>query len=212
MNRVSFRLVVRYGICLLGIIIMALGVALTTKANLGTTPISAIPYVASLGFTPSIGFFTAVLNIGLVFAQILILRKKFPKMQYLQIPVSCMFALFIDVWMHFLPDITVLSYGAKLGILCLATVVLALGVFLEVSADVVLMAGEGAVKMLALISRKDFGMLKTGFDVSMVALGALLSLLLFHELRGIGEGTIISAIFVGVFVKLFHTLHCRAVS
>lgn len=212
MERSSRHLAVRYGICLVGITIMALGVALTTKANLGTTPISAIPYVASLGFQPSIGFFTGVMNIGLVIMQILIMRKKFPKLQYMQIPVSCMFALFIDVWMYFLPDFTFQTYGTKLATLAAGTIILALGVFLEVSADVVMMAGEGAVKMLCHLSRKDFGILKTSFDVTMVLMSAALSFVLFQELRGIGEGTIISAIFVGVIVKAFHSLRCRLAS
>ena len=38
----------RYLLFLIGLFINALGVSLVTKANLGTSPISSIPYVLSL--------------------------------------------------------------------------------------------------------------------------------------------------------------------
>ena len=40
----------RYLIFLAGLFVNSLGVALITKANLGTSPISSIPYVLSLNF------------------------------------------------------------------------------------------------------------------------------------------------------------------
>ena len=85
---------------------MALGVVLTTKADLGTTPITSLPYVASLGFVPSLGFFTIMLNLGLIAMQVLIMWDKFPKIQYLQLPASLLFGLFIDFWMAIVPDFT----------------------------------------------------------------------------------------------------------
>ena len=39
------RYVLRYLLFFISIFIMALGIALTTRANLGTTPITALPYV-----------------------------------------------------------------------------------------------------------------------------------------------------------------------
>ena len=199
----------RWIVCFAGIALMALGVSLTTRANLGTTAISAIPYVASLGFAPSIGFFTGALNVLLVIMQIVIMRGRFPRLQYLQIPVSCLFGLLIDFWMHMLPDAAPQSYLSSMLLLAAGIVALAVGVFVEVSADVVMMAGEGAVKTFSLVLKKDFGILKTGFDVTMVLLGVALSLILFRELRGIGEGTILSAVLVGFILKGFHSIKTR---
>ena len=48
----------RYIVFLLGLFINSMGVGLITKANLGTSPISAIPYVLSLRFSLSLGEFT----------------------------------------------------------------------------------------------------------------------------------------------------------
>ncbi|MFR3881660.1 MAG: DUF6198 family protein [Lachnospiraceae bacterium] len=45
----------RYLIFLVGLFVNSLGVSLITKANLGTSPISSIPYVLSLNFPFTLG-------------------------------------------------------------------------------------------------------------------------------------------------------------
>lgn len=45
----------RYCVFLLGLFINSLGVSLITRADLGTAPISAIPYVLSLHFPLTLG-------------------------------------------------------------------------------------------------------------------------------------------------------------
>lgn len=201
-------MILRYVLAFVGIALIALGVALTTRADLGTTAISALPYVACLGFGGSLGTYTGLFNLLLVAVQIAILRKEFPKLQYLQIPVTLCFAFFIDLWMFCIPEFSAQPYACKLAVLAAGVLATAAGIFVEVKADVVMMAGEGAVKTLCLVLRRDFGILKTYFDVTLVALGVLLSFILFAELRGIGEGTILSAVLVGVCVKAIHSL-CR---
>ena len=51
-------IVKRYIIFLIGLFVNSLGVALITKANLGTSPISSIPYVLSLNYPFTLGNFT----------------------------------------------------------------------------------------------------------------------------------------------------------
>ena len=65
----------RYLLFLVGLFINALGVSLITKASLGTSPISSIPYVLSLNFKFTLGNFTIFFSIFLILLQILILRK-----------------------------------------------------------------------------------------------------------------------------------------
>ena len=48
----------RYLIFLVGLFVNSLGVSLITKVNLGTSPISSIPYVLSLNFPFTLGNFT----------------------------------------------------------------------------------------------------------------------------------------------------------
>ena len=67
----------RYLIFLLGLFLSSLGVSLVTKADLGTSPISAIPYVLSLKFPLTLGQFTIAFSLLLIFLQLLILRRRF---------------------------------------------------------------------------------------------------------------------------------------
>ena len=50
MKRTKAEQVKRYLIFLVGLFVNSLGVSLITKGNLGTSPISSIPYVLSLNF------------------------------------------------------------------------------------------------------------------------------------------------------------------
>ena len=75
----------RYIIFLIGLFINSLGVSLITKANLGTSPISSIPYVLSLNFPLTLGNFTIIFSLLLIFLQLLILRKNFKPEYYQQI-------------------------------------------------------------------------------------------------------------------------------
>ena len=92
----------RYGIFLIGLFINSLGVSLITKANLGTSPISSIPYVLSLEFPWSMGVFTILFNVLLVILQLILLQKKFKPEYWLQIPVAVLFGWFIDLTMMLL--------------------------------------------------------------------------------------------------------------
>ena len=89
----------RYLIFLVGLFVNSLGVSLITKANLGTSPISSIPYVLSLNFPFTLGNFTIFFSIFLIVLQLIILRKNFKLEHILQIPVSIIFGYFIDLTM-----------------------------------------------------------------------------------------------------------------
>ena len=87
----------RYLLFLAGLFVNALGVSLVTKASLGTSPISSIPYVLSLNYPLTLGNFTIIFSIFLILLQLLILRKNFKIENVLQIPVSIAFGYFIDL-------------------------------------------------------------------------------------------------------------------
>ena len=65
----------RYSIFILGLFINSLGVSLITKADLGTSPISAVPYVLSLKFPMTLGQFTILFSILLILIQLIILKR-----------------------------------------------------------------------------------------------------------------------------------------
>ncbi len=129
----------RYGIFLIGLFINSLGVSLITKANLGTSPISSIPYVLSLEFPWSMGVFTILFNVLLVLFQLILLRKKFKPEYWLQIPVAILFGWFIDLTMMLLGWMNPQGYLLEAVSLLIGCAVLGFGVYLEVLADVVML-------------------------------------------------------------------------
>ncbi|MBU3110114.1 YczE/YyaS/YitT family protein [Clostridium lacusfryxellense] len=198
------EIVKRYLFFILGLFMMAVGVALSTRSYLGTSPISCVPYVLSLGFPMTIGQFTFLMNLLFIIFQILLLRKQFKLIQLLQVVVALIFAFFTDFTMGLFSWINVTNYLAQIGLFTLSCLILALGVSMEVTADVILMAGEGVVSALSIVTKKEFGNLKVAFDVTLLICGLLFSLILFHRLNGIREGTILAALLVGTLVHFIN--------
>ena len=66
----------RYLVFLLGLFISSFGVSFITRSNLGTSPISSVPYVLSLNFSCSLGEFTIAFSALLILLQILDSAKK----------------------------------------------------------------------------------------------------------------------------------------
>ena len=186
----------RYVVFIIGLYVNALGVAFVTKASLGTSPITSIPYVSSLNFKPSLGNFTIIMSIVLILLQILILRKDFKLEHALQIPVSFAFGYMIDFCMWSTPFINPQLYPVK--ILCLLTgcVILGFGVWMEVIADVVMLPGESFVRAVAFKAHKEFV-----FDSSLAVIAVILSFVLSGQLQGVREGTVITALIVGFIAR-----------
>lgn len=196
----------RYLIFLIGLFINSLGVSFITKANLGTSPISSIPYVLCLNFSFTLGQFTIIFSLLLIILQLIILRKNFKPEHLLQIPVSIIFGYFIDLTMLLLSFIHPLSYLSSLVYLLIGCVILGFGVYLEVLADVAMLPGESFVRAIVSMWHTDFGITKIIFDVSMAVIAGSLSFLFAHQLDGVREGTILAALLVGFIARLFGNL------
>lgn len=195
---------VRYLFFVIGVMINSFGVALITKAALGTSPISSVPYVLSLKFTPTLGEFTFVMNLAFIALQPILLRRDYKPIQLLQVFVNLLFSWFIDVSMNLLGWFEPQNIVVELIALLLGCAVLGFGISVEVAPDVLRVPGEGLVGALAQVTKIRFGSVKVAFDVTLVAISLTLSLIFFHGLNGLGLGTVISALIVGRFVNLFN--------
>ena len=198
MNKVK-----RYLIFFIGLFVNSLGVSLVTKANLGTSPISSIPYVLSLNFSFTLGNFTIFFSILLILLQLCILRKNFKLEHLLQIPISILFGYFIDFTMVLLKSVNPETYVMKFVYLLIGCLVLGFGVYLEVLANVAMLPGESFVRAIVQTWNREFGSTKVVFDVSMAVIAAVLSFVFAYHLDGVREGTIIAALLVGFIARFF---------
>ena len=201
MNHLSMNILKRYLLLLVGLSIMAFGVAFSIKASLGTSPISSVPYVVSL-FTPfTVGTATIIMHCVFIFIQILILQKRYQLIQLMQLPVAFFFGYLTDFGVWAVQGISYEAYWQQ-WILCLIGILLvAIGVSLEVKANVVVLAGEGVVLAICQVIPIKFGYMKVGFDVTLVIIAGVLSLVFTGHLYGVREGTIAAAIMVGLIAK-----------
>lgn len=199
-----------YIIFLIGLFVSSFGVSFVTKSDLGTSPISSIPYVSSLNFSLTLGEFTIIFSALLILLQILILGRHFKIEQLLQIPISLMFGYFIDFSMILLKFMQPNSYFTKFICLAIGCIILGIGVYLEVLADTVMLPGESFVNSIVFRFKTEFGITKIFFDVSISLIAIIISFMLSGKLIGLGIGTIISALLVGYIArflaKKFHFL------
>ena len=193
----------RYLIFTAGLFFSALGIAFTKQGDLGMSTVSSAPYVMSMQFDSiSFGMWSTISNCIFVLLQVIILRKNFKPIQLLQIPFSFLFGYFTDFGVWLISPIPVSNYLMQMLMVLIGIAVLSFGITLAVIADVMYNSGEGLVKAISDVSGFKFGNVKVAFDISVVALAVVLSLLFFGEVRGVREGTIISAILTGFTVKL----------
>ena len=195
----------RYILFAISLFFMGLGIALTKHGDLGVSPISSLANVVSMKFTfLSFGTWLMITNFLMILGQILLLRRKFKLIQLLQIPISFIFGYCTDLGMMIVGGIPNENYAVKLILVFSGIVVLGFGITLGVISDVVLNSGEAFVKAIADVTKKDFGNTKIAFDVSLVVLSVILSLIFFDgKVIGTREGTLLSAVCLGFVVKFF---------
>lgn len=203
------QLIKRYITMLSGLFIMTFSVRLTVATNLGTSPLSTLPNVfAFLLPDVSFGVITFFWNLLLIAAQMIVLREKYDFVQLLQIPLTFVFSAMLDFHNLYINKLSIgtLPFAARLALSFVGCLVLAVSVSITVKSNVVMNSGEAIVKAIADKSKVNFGTVKVALDVLYVVLGIILSYAFFGKLCGVGIGTLILAIFTGIFVRLFDKL------
>ena len=210
LNKLPIYILKRYLLLLVGLSIMAFGVAFSIKASLGTSPISSVPYVVSL-FTPlTVGTATITMHCVFILLQILILRKNYHPIQLMQLPVAFFFGYLTDFGVWAVQGITCNTYWQQWIVCLIGILLVAVGVSFEVKAGVVVLAGEGVVLAICKVLPKvKFGYMKVGFDVTLVVIACVLSIVFTGRLQGVREGTVAAALLVGLIAKQLGKLLAR---
>lgn len=200
--------------------VLGIGVALTIRANLGSSPITCPPYVLSMipASPLTVGGWIFCMQFFFVLLQWLLLRKDFQKIQILQLGVCLLFGFFSDLGMWLTESLqwsdTLLGYSARWVQLAVAGVILGIGVVWEVRSDILLIPGEGLPITISRVFRIDFGKVKIAFDVFLVAVAFICCYIVFGRWRWdlVGAGTLFSMFYVGIVVRCvsphMHWLDC----
>ena len=192
----------RYSVFVIGLYFLAAGIVLIIRSALGTTPISSINYVLSLNSPLSLGTCTLILG------QFWLIRKNKTRQDIieilLQMPFSFLFSAFIDFNMMMTSELRPANYGMSIALLLTGCLVQSIGVVLELKPKVAMMSAEAFVKYASRHYNKEFGKFKVYFDVTLVTLAVILSLLLTQGVQGVREGSLIAACITGYIVSFLN--------
>lgn len=196
---------------LMSMFFMTFGVALCVRSGLGSGVISAIPMAFSLageeGLAPalSIGGYTNIMNVILVICQILVLRRRFEVIQFLQLVVGFLFGAMLDINMYITSlfsdysGITSQIIAQLAGCTILGTAVAA-----EIRCGSVTMPGEGIQIAISRVTGWAFPKVKMLVDTMLALTAAACGIYFFGSWPWtvVGPGTLFAMFYVGFVVKL----------
>lgn len=206
-SKPTANLALRITFMFAGLICIALGIALAKLATMGTSPISSVPAVMTevserFGIPMTMGMWTFVFNLSYFLLELALLRRAFKPVQFLQIPLFFVLSVFVDVWLGVFGPMAPEGYAQQLVWLLASIAVLGFGIRVQLASDLLMTPGDAAVQVIAYVSKIRFSRCKVIWDVSLMSLAALVSLLVLGGLYQVREGTIISALLVGPMVRL----------
>lgn len=205
---------------IVGLLVLAMGLTLNTKAGLGVSPIISVSYSVSEIFSLNFGNMTLVLYSIFVVVELILHaaqgknnpqkdKKLILLMDVLQIPLSLVFTRFLNVFGSFVPDFFTESSGwtenfsLRMLVLLLAIICTGVGASMSLSVCLVPNPGDGIVQTIADCTRKNVGLTKNCFDLMNITITIVLGLALTGHLVGVGIGTVLAVIGVGRVIALF---------
>lgn len=191
--------------------LMTFGVALCVRSNFGSSVISSIPLAMTLageiGKAPalSIGEYTNLMNIVLVFGQILILRRRFEKVQLFQLIIGFLFGFLLDVNMYVTSSVVCDTLPAKIAAQIAGCIILGIGIAFEIRCGSITMPGEGFPAAISKATGTPFAKAKICVDISLVTIAVILGYFYFNRWlwNVVGPGTLFAMFFVGIVVRFF---------
>jgi len=194
-------------IYILGLFILALGIALSVKSDLGVSPVSSAPYVLSRITGLSLGTTTIIVYLFCMALQAAILRRDYRLKNLFQIAVSFLFGYFTDAALFltsFLPATD--NYAVRFVYLAAGICCVALGVLLYLTASLVALPTDGTVQAAAFKGGFKLHRVKIVNDCVYTATALALSLAFLGNVSGLGVGTVIAAFGVGRMLGAFTRL------
>lgn len=191
---------------LLGMVVLAIGITLNTKTNLGVSPLISIGYAVSQVAGLNFGNMTFVVYAIFVAIQFLLRRKNARWKDLLQLVVALVFSQLLNLFS------AILSYEpptlpGKLIMLVGAVVLTGIGAAITLTMEIIPNPGDGLVSAVADSFHIATGLAKNLCDGVSVVLTLIVGLVFAHQIIGIGLGTLISVLLCGrVMAVYYHTL------
>lgn len=187
------------------VLINSLGVVLMLYSAAGISAISSVPYAFSLVFPVlSLGTWTYIFQ-GLLVLSLMIMRRKFVPSYLFSFVVGFVFGLLLDLhemWINVLPS----SLPWRIVWFVVSYVLISIGIAISNRCGLPIVPTDLFPRELSDITKAGYPKIKIGFDVSCLAVTALLTFFGLGRIEGLGIGTIVAAFTMGKSVGLFGDL------
>ena len=210
MKKINYRELIVYT---LGMIILAIGLTLSTKLSLGTSALMALPHAISEIYQLNFGNVTLFYYIVLIIIQVIIhiIMKKYKNIigDLLQLLISIIFTRLINLLNTLIPTFNSLnnvfsSIYMRIIIYLLAIILIGIGAALSIKTKYPPNPADGLIKTITEISKKNLGTIKNFTDITLVTITCIFSYIKCNKIIGVGIGTIMAMLGVGRVIYYFN--------
>ncbi len=206
MQQINKNIIGRYALFLTGLFIAALGVAFSTKAGLGTSPVASVPYSVSL--MSSLFSFGGWLNLWSVIQisiQVLLLRRNCRPVEIaIQTVLAFAYGYMTNFSVSLIKGLTVDTYPKQFACMIFSCFILGFGIWLQFKGGVAMLPGEAMNRAIGFVTGKKYENIKILFDVLYIAVSVVIGLVFLGGFKGVREGSIIAAVLIGNIIKLYN--------
>lgn len=197
-----------------GLCILALGLTLSTKADLGVSPIIAVSFCVSKLTGARFGDMTFLLYASFVIIEMVLHlipgrrcpadRKKAILADALQLPLSYVFTMLLNVLSSWIqaPD----TMALRIAVMLASVILVGIGAALSLDMRLVANPGDGLVQAVSDRTGIELGLAKNIVDITCVTLTCILSMVVSHSIIGVGPGTLIAMLGIGRVIALVNRL------
>ena len=186
-----------------GMLVLALGLTLNAKTNLGLAPVISLPYTVSMIFDVNFENTVFISYVIFVLVEFALVQKSDKLKTLLQIPISLLFTQIMNLFKHMI-DIQASSVFMNLLLLLAAIVFTGVGAAMTLSVKLVPNPVDGVVQVLSGYLNKKVGLVKNVFDFTNAFIAFCLGWIAGNPLLGVGIGTIFCVLGIGRIFAVFN--------
>lgn len=176
------------------VIVGATGVALGLKTAVGVGAWDAFSQSSSNVTNIKVGTFSMMMNLSCILLQLVILKKHFRPVAFLQIGMALLLGMIVNlVYYDVLSSVVFSSYGVRLMLYIASILLIVFAISMIMSIDFLSFPLEAACLVVAQKSRFSFAQLRLFVDFACIV-GAISLSFLFETPFTVREGTIIGMI------------------
>ncbi|MGI6109150.1 MAG: DUF6198 family protein [Eubacteriaceae bacterium] len=180
----------------IAVVINSFGVVLMLYSGTGISAISSVPFAFSEVFPHvSLGTWNYIFQ-GLLILSLMLMRNKFVPQYLFSFVIGFVFAELLDVnqlWIHILPT----TIPCRILYFVISYCLISLGIALSNRCRLPIIPTDLFPRELAKISGACYSKIKISFDVICMVITAVMTLMIFGRLDGLGIGTILAACTMG---------------